>query len=269
MLTVTSADGTTIAYERTGSGPALILVGGAFSYRRFPMTLKIAAALAENFTVLNYDRRGRGDSGDTQPYDVRREIEDLEALIDAAGEPAYVWGLSSGAVLAMRAVAAGLPVPKLAVYQPPLRTEGGGAPADAEARLRALLANGDRNGAVRYFMTRAMGAPAPVVSIMRITPVWKRLAALAHTLPYDLAVLGEHAVGKAVDPGDWADVKAPVLVLGGAKAPKPVRDAAAALAAALPDGDHQSLPGQSHVVRADVLAPVLTDFFLDRPARRG
>ncbi len=256
---LTSSDGTRIAFERTGDGPALILVAGAFSYRKFPMSQRIAAALSASFTVYNYDRRGRGDSTDTSPYDVRREIEDLDALITEAGGEARVWGLSSGAVLGMRAVAAGLNIPRLAVYQPPLRTTG--APADAAERLRELLDAGDRGGAVKYFMTKAMGAPAPAVAVMRLLPVWRRLTALAHTLPYDLAILGDYATGKAIDPADWADVKVPVLVQDGTRAPRVLRDAAAALAVALPDGRYESLPGQSHVIKADVLAPALAGFF--------
>jgi hypothetical protein len=223
------------------------------------MSQRIAAALSESFTVYDYDRRGRGDSGDTRPYDVRREVEDLDALIAAAGGRAFVWGLSSGAVLAMHAVAAGLDIPRLAVYQPPLLETG--APGDAADHLGGLLAAGDRSGAVKYFMTRAMGAPAPAVAVMRLLPVWRRLTALAHTLPYDLAILGDHATGKAIDPADWADVKVPVLVQSGSKAPSAVQDAARRLATALPDGRHESLAGQGHVIKADVLAPALARFF--------
>ncbi len=123
MLTVKSADGTSIAYDKTGDGPAVILVAGAFSYRKFPMLQKLAAGLAPRFTVYNYDRRGRGDSGDTQPYDVQREIEDLRALVDVAGGTANVWGLSAGAILSLRAAAAGVPMTKLALYDPPFRVD--------------------------------------------------------------------------------------------------------------------------------------------------
>lgn len=262
METVTSKDGTTIAFDRTGRGPAAILVAGAFSYRHFPMLPKLAERLSARFTVINYDRRGRGDSGDTGPYAVEREIEDLDALIADAGGSAYVWGLSSGAVLSLRAAAAGLPITKLALYQPPFRVdEGGAAPADLEAELQRLTALDQRGAAVKYFMTKGMGAPAPVVAIMRLTPIWKRLTAVAHTLPYDVAIMGDNVHGKPLDPAEWAAVTQPVLVLDGAKAPGPVHQAADAIAAVLPDARRASLAGQSHNVSADVLAPALTDFF--------
>jgi pimeloyl-ACP methyl ester carboxylesterase len=260
--TVTSTDGTTIAFDRTGQGPAVILVAGAFSYRHFPMLPKLAARLSENFTVINYDRRGRGDSGDTKPYAVEREIEDLAALIADAGGSAHVWGLSSGAVLALRAAAAGLPISKLALYQPPFRVaEGDAAPADLVTRLQQFLDLDQRGAAVKYFMTKGMGAPAPVVAIMRLTPIWKRLTAVAHTLPYDVAILGDNAFGKPLDPAQWSAVTQPVLVLDGAKAPGAVHQAADAIAAALPDARRDSLAGQSHNVSVDALAPALNSFF--------
>jgi pimeloyl-ACP methyl ester carboxylesterase len=149
--TVRSKDGTTIAFDRTGQGPPLIVVGGAFSYRRWKGLLRLGELLAETFTIVNYDRRGRGDSGDTPPYAVQREIEDLDALIEASGGSAFVWGISSGGVLALRAASRGLPIEKLAIYQPPFMLDGDGhqPPPDFAARLEELTAAGRRGEAVR------------------------------------------------------------------------------------------------------------------------
>jgi len=165
-------------------------------------------------------------------------------------------------VLALRAAAAGLPITKLALYQPPFRVdEGGAAPADLEAELQRLIALDQRGAAVKYFMTKGLGAPAPIVAIMRLTPIWKRLTAVAHTLPYDAAIVGDDVQGKPLDPAEWAAVTQPVLVLDGAKAPGAVHQGADAIAAALPDARRGSLAGQSHNVSADALAPALIDFF--------
>ena len=158
---VTSRDGTEIAYDRTGSGEPVVLVGGAFSYRRFPGQVKLAALLSERFTVYSYDRRGRGDSGDTSPYAVEREVEDLAAVIGAAGGHAHVWGLSSGAVLALEAAAAGLPIGRLAVQEPPLAVDPADRrpPADLREHVSTLIEAGQRGDAVRYYMTDGMARP--------------------------------------------------------------------------------------------------------------
>jgi pimeloyl-ACP methyl ester carboxylesterase len=189
--TTTSKDGTPIAYERSGRGPAVILVDGALCSRAFGPMPKLAPLLAPRFTVLAYDRRGRGESGDTAPYAKEREIEDLAALVKEAGEPALLVGLSSGAALCLEAAASGVDVRKVAAYKPPYVNEGadvdGAAHLDA---LRSLVAKGDRGGAVTYFMRTMVGAPAPVVVMMKLMPwIWRKLAAVAHTLPYDAAVM--------------------------------------------------------------------------------
>ena len=199
MEQVTSNDGTKIAFDRSGEGPPVVLVGGAFSYRKFPGLVRLAGLLAPRFTVFNYDRRGRGDSGDTQPYAVGREIEDLEALVEAAGGTPSVFGLSSGGALALEAAARGLAVGRLALYEPPFVADAGGPvpPADAEARLAQMVAEGRRGEAVGYFMREVFGAPAAVVAVMRLLPVWRRLKAVANTLlvantlPYEAAVMGD------------------------------------------------------------------------------
>jgi hypothetical protein len=183
LYTTTSADGTRIAYDRSGAGPAIILVGGAFSYRRFPKAMQLAELLSEQFTVFNYDRRGRGDSGDAGRYTVDREIEDLAAVIAAAGGTASAWGWSSGAVLALRAAAAGVPIERLALYEPPFIVDDRHRrpPADLGQRLDDHLTAGDRAAAVHLYLTEGMGAPRLFVRMMRLLPVWSRLEAVAHT----------------------------------------------------------------------------------------
>ena len=267
MNTVTSADGTVIAYDRTGSGEPLVLVGGAFSYRRYPGQVKLAGLLSDRFTVYSYDRRGRGDSGDTAPYAVEREIEDLAAVIGAAGGRAHVWGLSSGAVLALAAAAAGVPVLRLAVHEPPLVVD----PADRRPppglgeQVSRLIDAGQRGEAVRYFMVDGMGAPAFVPGLLRLMPgVWKRLTAVAHTLPYDAAVLDGYQAGRPLPAGQWATVTVPTLVMCGTEKETPIflRNAATATAAALPNARLVVRHGLGHSKKLDAkaIAATLTEF---------
>lgn len=264
MKTVRSKDGTMIAYDQTGQGPALILVAGAFSYRKFPGLLQLVDLLAPHFTVINYDRRGRGDSGDTQPYAVEREYEDLQALVDAAGGSASVWGLSSGAVLALKAAANGVNFKKMVLYEPPFWVEPGGhlPPADFGKRLEDFAANDQRAEAIRYFMTKGMGAPGFVVIMMRFMPgVWSRLKAVAHTLHYDAKLVADHSDGKPLNPAQWTSVTLPTLVMYGSKSPASLQAAAKGLANVLPNAQLRVLEGQSHNVSMKVLAPVLIEYF--------
>ncbi|HEU4946670.1 MAG TPA: alpha/beta hydrolase, partial [Kribbella sp.] len=227
------------------------------------MLPKLVDELSPRFTVYNYDRRGRGDSTDTQPYAVEREIEDLQALIAEAGGTADVWGMSSGAVLSLRAAAADIGIRKLAAYQPPFRVDASTPlpPADFEQHLNDLVAAGRRGEAVKYMMTKGMGAPGFVVGIMRLLPLWQRLTRVAHTLPYDVAIVGDTVYGKPLSADDWAGVKVPTLAMAGGKAPEILRTAAKQLAEVLPDGRYRVLEGQSHNVSPKVLAAVLTEFF--------
>ena len=180
--TVRSSDGTAIAFDRSGDGPPLILVGGAMGYRAHAVPL--ASQLATTFKVFNYDRRGRADSGDTQPYAVDREIEDLDAVIGATGGSAFVYGHSSGAVLALQAVAAGLNVPKLALHEPPLIVDDSRPPVpdDLVDRLDELIAAGKPDDALALFMTDSVGMPAEALPAMRENASWGRMVAVAHTL---------------------------------------------------------------------------------------
>jgi pimeloyl-ACP methyl ester carboxylesterase len=186
MQTASSKDGTTIAYDRYGSGPAVILVGGALSYRKFKKLEELAQLLSERCTVLNYDRRGRGDSSEIRPFALEREIEDIAALIEAAGGRASLWGWSSGGALALRAAGAGIGVERLAVYEVPFMVDPAGKlpTPDYSERLDVLVAAGDRSGAVKHFMRNAIGIPAPFVALMQLMPMWKAMKTAAHTLPW-------------------------------------------------------------------------------------
>ncbi|MEU6037018.1 alpha/beta hydrolase [Actinomadura sp. NPDC047616] len=264
QATVISRDGTAIAFERSGTGPAIILVASALADRSD--TAKLARLLAPHFTVINYDRRGRGASGDAADYAVEREIEDIAALIDHAGGSASLFGSSSGAVLALRAAAAGVNVERLALYEPPFVVghDGFGPPADFARNVTSLLARGRRGEAVKYFMTEAQGMPAFMVTMMRLVPgPWSKLKAMAHTLPYDIAVMGDTQRGEPLDAEPWSRVTAPTLVLTGGKSPAGFHDAARALAGILTDCRHRTLPGLNHgavVMAPKRIAPVLIEF---------
>jgi pimeloyl-ACP methyl ester carboxylesterase len=262
MSTVTSADGTTIGYTREGQGPSLILVDGALCSRSFGPMPKLAARLAPYFTVYTYDRRGRGESGDTAPYHADREIEDIEALIQAAGGHAYVHGTSSGAVLALKAAIRLSAITKLAVYEPPLVVDATRPPMPDRymSELEALVAAGRRGDAVKMFM-RFVGTPAIFTAVLPVTPVWPKLKAVAHTLPYDVGILAGYQRGEPLDPAEWAAVKVPVLVADGGKSPAWMRNGTSSMAAILPDARHRTVPGQTHMVKPEALAPVLTEFY--------
>jgi alpha-beta hydrolase superfamily lysophospholipase len=255
MDTVRSSDGTTIAYDRLGEGAPVVLVSGASTARA--VHAELAGLLAADFAVFNYDRRGRGDSGDTLPYAVERELEDLHAVIAAAGGSAAVFGNSSGAVLALRAAAAGLPVTRLALWEPPFMTD-----PDAPGRQRAYLAQltelldaGRRGDAMALFM-RSIGLPEGMIAGMRQAPVWPGMEALAPTLAYDAAVMGDSLVPTSL----IAAVEVPTLVLDGSDTGAWAANSARALTAALPNPRHRTLEGQNHAVAWDALAPVLKQF---------
>ena len=258
--TVVSKDGTAIAYEATGSGPALVLVDGALCYREFGPARDVAQALAGDYTVYVYDRRGRGDSGDTPPYATAREVEDLAAVIGAAGGKAFVMGQSSGAALALNAAASGVAISKLAVYEAPyvgVKKVKGSAP-DYVAELTKRLAEGKPGAAVGYFMVTMVGGPWFLPIMMRLMPkVWKQLQAVARTLPYDATVMD----GFEVKPALLAKVTVPTLVMGGGKAAPNMAAAVQGVADAVAGSTLAILPGQTHQVSPAALAPELTAFF--------
>lgn len=264
MKAVHSKDGTTIAFDRWGEGPALILVGGAFQHRAIdPRTAQLAALLAPRFAVMHYDRRGRGDSGDTAPYAPEREIEDLDALIAEAGGSAFVFGMSSGAALALEAATHGLAITKLALYEPSFVVDGSRPPRpeDFLMQLTELISLGRRSDAVEYFLTKAVDVPVEVVAQMRNAPVWPAFEAVAHTLPYDGAIMADTMSGSPLPLKRWAAVTVPTLVMDGGASPVWMRHAAQALADVLPHAQRRTLEGQMHDVAPDVLAPVLEAFF--------
>ncbi|MGW5410472.1 alpha/beta fold hydrolase [Actinomadura geliboluensis] len=254
--TATSADGTSIAYDRVGAGPAVVLVQGAFSTRSDPIMTGIAGALAATHTVYTYDRRGRGDSGDTAPYDVRREIEDLTALIEAAGGTAMVFGGSSGGALALEAAAAGAPISRLAVFEPPYVTAPGGSLPSAKD-LGALVEQGRRGDAVELFLTAGAEMPPEAVAGMKAQPFWPQIEDVAHTLAYEAAVVGAGPV-----PERLSTVAVPTLVLAGSASTDRMRDAAQAVAGLLPDARLEWLEGQAHgQVDPESIGAAVGEFF--------
>ena len=261
--TVVSKDGTPIAFDRSGDGPPVILVDGALCSRAQGPMPELATELAPQFTVYNYDRRGRGDSGDAEVYEVDREVEDLAALIEEAGGSAAVYGTSSGGALALRAAAAGLPITKLAVFEAPFVVDDSRkiAPRTWAAELAALIAADRRGDAIKYFMTKGIGLPGIFVTMMKLMPAWKPMKAIAHTLPYDAAVLGDNFFGEPLDASRWAGVELPVLIAGGGKSPAWMRTSVKAVAEAVPNAVHREIPGQNHMIKATAIAPVLTEFF--------
>jgi pimeloyl-ACP methyl ester carboxylesterase len=259
MKTVTSKDGTIIAYDQSGSGAPVILVDGALCSRDFGPMPKLAKLLAENFTVINYDRRGRNESGDTKPYAVEREMEDIEALINSAGGSAFVVGFSSGAGLALSAAASGLNITKLALYEPPFMVddEGHHPPTDSLEQLKTMIAADRRADAVKFFMKDMVGLPGIAIFMMKLMPIFKKLKAVAHTLPYDVTILGDFSLPEK----KAASVKVPTLVSGGDKSPVSMQRAVKKLAEVMPYNKLQMLKGQTHNVSVKVIAPVLTEFF--------
>ncbi|HEX6401180.1 MAG TPA: alpha/beta fold hydrolase [Actinomycetota bacterium] len=256
METVISRDGTEIAFDRIGQGPPVVLVSGGSVDR---MSLAgLAEELSSDLTVLNYDRRGRGPSGDTQPYAIEREIEDIGAVIEAAGGEAGIFGSSSGAVLAMLAAAAGLPISRVAMWEPPFIPEGfPRPPEDQVEQYETMVAEGRRGDAVEFFMAKVVGMPPGFVAGARSQPWWGATEALAHTLAYDARIMGDYRI-----PIDRvANVKAETLVLAGGADMPFMRETARALADALPKGEVRFLDGQGHDVDMSVLGPVLRAFF--------
>jgi pimeloyl-ACP methyl ester carboxylesterase len=250
MKKANSKDGTTIAFDQSGKGPALILVLGAFNDRSTGAPL--AQFLEEHFTVFNYDRRGRGESGDTAPYAIAREIEDLDCLIVQAGGSAYVFGYSSGATLALRAAAHGLAISKLALYDPP---PTGAKAGQLAPQLTEHIAAGRRGDAVELFQLEAVGIPPAVVAQMRNAPFRPTLEKMAHTLVYESMIL------QALPAERIASVRVPTLMIDGEQSHELIRQTAQSLAEDLPYGRYRTLQSQGHDIVPEALAPVLIDFF--------
>ncbi|MGV9229589.1 alpha/beta fold hydrolase [Streptomyces nigra] len=251
-----SADGTSLAYASRGEGPPVILVSGAMSTG--DTVAPLAEALADRFTAVVYDRRGRGESGDTRPYAVEREVEDLAALIGAVGGEAALYGVSSGGALALRAAASGLPARRIAVYEVPFAVYEGGAEERAEytERLTSALEQDRRGDAVELFL-RLTGLGEGLIQGARQSPMWPGMESIAPSLAYDDAVMGDGLVPEA----RLASITAPVLSLAGGASPEWMREAARIVADTAPRGTYRVLERQSHMVEPEVLAPVLAEFF--------
>jgi len=264
--TVKSKDGTLIAYEQTGAGPAVILVSAALADR--DGARRLARQLASSFTVINYDRRGRGKSSDVKPYATEREIEDLEALSNAAGQPVFLFGSSSGGVLALDAGGRlGARVKKLFLYEPPFIVDGSHAPISdsLQAEIGEAVASGKRDEAVALFFHKGMGIPAAGVTFMRLLmPAWRDMAAIAHTAPYDLKILAGTQSGKALAPDRWPRETPPAAVAVGAKSEAFFHSGARALTALLPSAEYRSLEGLDHsavLMDSRALAAAIRGYF--------
>lgn len=255
MEKIESADGTTIAFDQSGQGAPLVLVSGAACDRGVDAAL--ADALAQHFTVLNYDRRGRGDSTDTLPYTVAKEVDDLRALLDAAGGSATVLGLSSGAALAAEAAASKAPIDHLVLWEPPfvLDADGPRRATEYADRLNELLAADRRDDAMAHFMTM-VGMPAEAIAGMRQSPYWQAGLSLAPTLAYDAAIMGDNTVPVR----RFGQITVPTLVLAGSRSPEFLRHGAARAAAAIPAARSEILDGQDHNVAGEAIAPVVAEF---------
>jgi pimeloyl-ACP methyl ester carboxylesterase len=251
MDTVRSADGTPIAFDRSGAGPALVLVVGAFSDRSSTKTL--ASGLGTTFTVYEYDRRGRGDSGEIGAYSIEREVDDLAALLHEVGSAPFVFGHSSGAALALETAATGVPIGGLVVHEPPY-TEG---PTDGFAAQLAEMAAAGRLSDVTEAFLRLQGIPTDVVEQMKAGPYWDHMESFAHTLPYEVRLCNNGSVPVE----RLVKISAPTLALAGGTSAAWAHEGARAIAAAVPNGRSRVLEGQGHGVADDVMIPVLTEFF--------
>ncbi|MCR2807366.1 alpha/beta fold hydrolase [Paenibacillus soyae] len=269
MNRVQSKDGTSIAFTRRGEGPALILVDGALCYRESGPNEPLAEQLAPQFTVYTYDRRGRGESDQAGPYAIEREVEDIAALIGEAGGSAFLYGISSGAALALEAASRLPSVRMLALYEAPFVVEGSRPPVrdDYAAVMNRLLAAGKRGAAVKHFMRRGVGLPAFAVAIMPMMPAWKKLKAVAHTLPHDTMLTADYQRGKPLPAGQWSGAAVPTLVVYGGKSPAWLQAGMKSLAGVLPNAGLRMLEGETHIVKPGALAPVLASFYQE--SRRG
>lgn len=265
--TATSKDGTLIAYEQTGSGPVIILVSAALADRDGARCL--ARQLAPSFTVVNYDRRGRGNSTNTEPYAVEREVEDLEALVNGAGGPIFLFGSSSGSVLALDAASRlGPKVTKLFLYEPPFIVDDShpSIPDDLRQEITASLSANNRDQAVALFFGKGMGIPAPGVAFMRLLlPAWSDMTKVAHTAPYDLMVLAGTQSGKPLPADRWTSAISPAMVAVGAKSEPFFHSGAKALTLRLPAVEYRSLDGLDHsavLMAPETLAATIRQFLL-------
>jgi pimeloyl-ACP methyl ester carboxylesterase len=264
MQKVISRDGTVIAFDQTGTGQLLILVAGGFGHRKLAGLSELAAALSSDFTLINYDRRGRGDSGDTQPYAVAREIEDIEALIDHVGGSAFLYGASSGGILALEATNQfSHKVKKLALYDPPfiINDKRPPLPEDFVEQMQAAIAAGHRGDAIDILLTHVLQVPLEQLAPLRDDPNWEEMKKVAHTLVYDGLIQRDFMAGKPLPSDRWTQVTCPTLVMNGQNSEQFFRDGGQSLVELLPHAKHRLLGGQNHNVSNQALVPVLKEFF--------
>jgi len=258
MKKAISKDGSSIVYDQLGKGHAVILVCGGSVDRA--SNAPLAALLAKHFTVFNYDRRGRGDSGDTPPYAVEREVEDIDAIVAAAGAAAFLYGTSSGAALALEAThKLSSKITRLALWEPPYFVDESSPrpPADTAKTFTELVSAGRRGDAVEFFMAKVVGMAPEFVAGARKAPWWQAQEAIAHTLAYDATIMGDYSL-----PAEWiAAINAPTIVIDGGASFPFIRATADAIARILPNGQRHTLEGQTHNVAPEAIAPVLTKFF--------
>jgi pimeloyl-ACP methyl ester carboxylesterase len=261
MPRVTSKDGTSIAFDKTGKGPALVLVDGAFCFREYGVTPKLVPLISDQFTVYSYDRRGRGESSDREPYSIENEIDDLNKIIEQTGEEPFICGFSSGAGLILHAAGNGIKFKKIALFEPPYvagSPNGSLPPHDAGINLANFVRDGKRSDAVKYFMTKVMGMPGSAVFLFKLfgKSLWKKNESVANTLSYDVAIMGNFSVPEKIA----ASINVPTIVIGGEKSSQNMRNALQAVARAIPQSQIRLIKG-SHNVSMKVLAPCLIDFF--------
>jgi len=261
---VFSKDGTAIAFDRIGNGPPVILIDGALCYRGMGQSGQLAELLAPHFTVFTYDRRSRGGSGDTAPYAVEREVEDIAALLSEAGGAAFVWGMSSGAVLALEAANRLSGIKKLALYEAPFIVDDTRpTTGDDWDRISAAVAADRRSDAVKLFL-KSVGVPGFVRALMPLMiPVWSKLKTVAHTLPYDGAIVRNNQRGEPLPASRWASVTIPALVMDGGNSPAWMLHANRSLASILQNAQYRTLEGQTHMLKPKAHAPMLVEFFKD------
>ncbi len=263
--TALSKDGTPIAFDRIGNGPPVILVDGALCYRGMGQSGQLAEVLAPYFTVFTYDRRGRGGSGDTAPYAVEHEIEDIAALLSEAGSAAFLWGISSGAVLALEAANRLKAIKKLALYEAPFIVDDSRSTTERDwAKIAEAVAANRRSEAVKLFL-KSVGVPAFFIAVMPLMLMWSKLKAIAHTLPYDGAIVRDNQKGKPLPAGRWASVTVPSLVMDGGKSPRWMHHGNRSLASVLPNARYRTLEGQTHMLKPKAHAPILVEFFAGAP----
>ena len=264
MPFVTSKDGTQIGYTVVGSGPAIVLVDGAMCYREMGPATPLAEELKDRFTVYTYDRRGRGESGNTKPYSTDREVEDLAAVIEAAGGSAAIYAISSGVMLALEAANTVPGITGMVLYEAPVFTDTTRrpVPTDFVERMDRLVAEGDNAGAIKHFMQNGIQVPWFVLAMMQVFGMFRKMAPIGPTLPYDVAFVSPFWTYKALPANRWPNATMPILTMGGSKSDAWMQNAQKAIAANLPNARHKTLAGQNHMVAATAIAPEIKEFLV-------